>query len=403
MKKLLLFCAFAYMSSSAMAQCIKGDCVSGTGEKSYPDGSKFEGVFQSGQKLKGVYSYPNGDRYEGAFKGASRDGFATYRYANGEVYEGFYVEDSKSYGKFSFKNGDAYTGTFSKNLFNGYGSFKKHTGELIEGYWENGKPSLGVDEELGSIDTTMVLSPDSILNKSLSSQKNLRPRVFAVVVGISDYQGTTLDLNYSDRDAQLFYNHLKSAMPVEVAAGKTVLLLNERATLSNINAALSDVFRTSSANDFIIFYFSGHGSVGEFVPYNHSVGLKHVDLKNYFKNTAAKFRLVVADACFSGSIGTANETSVSSTQDLYDSRLAVIMSSKPNQTSLEMGSLKQGVFSYHLIRGMQGLADLNKDRYVTAGELFMYTKNKVSSHTSNEQIPVIYGVNLNKIPLTKVK
>lgn len=395
MKKLLLISTLIWVSFSSFAQCIKGDCVSGIGEKVYPDGSKFIGTFQSGQKLKGVYSYPNGDQYEGSFKEGNRDGLATYRYSNGEVYEGFYVEDAKSYGKFSFKNGDAYTGTFEKNQFNGFGSFKKRTGELIEGYWENGKPSVGVPDQLESIDST--------LNKSLTSQKNLRPRVFAVVVGISDYEGTNLDLNYSDRDAQLFYNHLKSAMPNELAAGKSVLLLNEKATLTNINAALASVYRSSSANDFIIFYFSGHGSVGEFVPYNHSVGLKHSDLKNYFKSTEAKFRLVVADACFSGSIGTANETSVSSTQDLYDSRLAVIMSSKPNQTSLEMGSLEQGVFSYHLIRGMQGLADLNQDKYVTAGELFMYTKNKVSDHTSNSQIPVIYGVNLNKIPLTKVK
>lgn len=401
MKKLLLISALIWVCSTSYAQCIKGDCVSGNGEKIYPDGSKFQGLFQEGQKLKGIYKYPNGDQYEGSFKEGKRDGLATYRYSNGERYEGFYVDDAKSYGKFAFKNGDSYTGTFANNLFNGYGSFKKNSGELIEGYWENGK--MGVAEEFAAIDSAQVLSVDSILNKGSISQKTLRPRVFAVVVGISDYQGTELDLSYSDRDAQLFYNHLRSAMPTEMAAGKSVLLLNERATLSNINAALSDVFSTSSPNDFIIFYFSGHGSVGQFVPYNHSFGLSHEDLKNYFKNTEAKFRLVVADACFSGSIGTPNQTSVSDTQDLFDSRLAVIMSSKPDQTSLEMGSLEQGVFSYHLIRGMQGLADLNQDKYVTAGELFMYTKNKVANHTSNEQIPVIYGVNLNKIPLTKVK
>ena len=401
MKKLFLIYLFGSLSSSIFAQCIKGDCVSGNGEKIYPDGSKFQGVFQEGQKLKGIYKYPNGDQYEGSFKEGKRDGLASYSYSNGERYEGFYVDDAKSYGKFAFKNGDSYTGTFANNLFNGYGSFKKNSGELIEGYWENGK--MGVAEEFAAIDSAQVLSVDSILNKGSISQKTLRPRVFAVVVGISDYQGTELDLSYSDRDAQLFYNHLRSAMPAEMAAGKSVLLLNERATLSNINAALSDVFSTSSPNDFIIFYFSGHGSVGQFVPYNHSFGLSHQDLKNYFKNTEAKFRLVVADACFSGSIGTPNQTSVSDTQDLFDSRLAVIMSSKPDQTSLEMGSLEQGVFSYHLIRGMQGLADLNQDKYVTAGELFMYTKNKVANHTSNEQIPVIYGVNLNKIPLTKVK
>ena len=401
MKKLFLIYLFGSLSSSIFAQCIKGDCVSGNGEKIYPDGSKFQGVFQEGQKLKGIYKYPNGDQYEGSFKEGKRDGLASYSYSNGERYEGFYVDDAKSYGKFAFKNGDSYTGTFSNNLFNGYGSFKKNSGELIEGYWENG--TMGVAEEFAAIDSAQVLSVDSILNKGSISQKTLRPRVFAVIVGISDYQGTELDLSDSDRDAQLFSNHLRSAMPAEMAAGKSVLLLNERATLSNINAALSDVFSTSSPNDFIIFYFSGHGSVGQFVPYNHSFGLSHEDLKNYFKNTEAKFRLVVADACFSGSIGTPNQTSVSDTQDLFDSRLAVIMSSKPDQTSLEMGSLEQGVFSYHLIRGMQGLADLNQDKYVTAGELFMYTKNKVANHTSNEQIPVIYGVNLNKIPLTKVK
>ena len=403
MKNLLLISILIWVASSSFAQCIKGDCVSGAGEKIYPDGSKFEGVFQSGQKLKGIYKYPNGDQYEGSFKEGKRDGLATYSYSNGERYEGFYVDDAKSYGKFAFKNGDSYTGTFANNLFNGYGFFKKNSGELIEGYWENGKHSIGVAGEVEAIDSAQGFSVDSILSKGSISQKTLRPRVFAVVVGISDYQGTSLDLSYSDRDAQLFYNHLKSAMPNEMAAGKSVLLLNEKATLANINAALANVFNTSTANDFIIFYFSGHGSVGEFVPYNHTQGLRHADLKNYFKKTEAKFRLVVADACFSGSIGSANETSVSSTQELYDSRLAVIMSSKPNQTSLEMGSLEQGVFSYHLIRGMQGLADLNQDKYVTAGELFMYTKNKVANHTSNEQIPVIYGVNLNKIPLTKVK
>lgn len=403
MKKLLLTCTLIWIASISIAQCIKGDCENGTGEKIYPDGSKFQGFFQQGQKLKGTYLYPNGDIYEGTFKEGNRDGLATYRYSNGELYEGFYVEDAKSYGKFTFKNGDSYTGSFARNQFNGYGSFKKHTGELIEGYWENGKFNLALEEELGLTDSMLVIPPDSLENKGYSSQKTLRPRVFAVVVGISDYQGSELDLSYSDRDAQLFYNHLHQAMPNEVASGKAVLLLNERATLSNIQAALSNVFSTSNSNDFIIFYFSGHGSVGEFVPYNHSVGLRHADLKNYFKNTEAKFRLVVADACFSGSIGTANETSVSSTQDLYDSRLAVIMSSKPDQYSMELGSLEQGVFSYYLIRGMQGLADLNQDKYVTAGELFMYTKNKVSNHTANSQIPVIYGVNLNKIPLTKVK
>ncbi len=407
LNKLCIFLFLSCFSFASFAQCVQGNCESGKGEKIYPDGSKFTGVFQNGQKTKGTYTYPNGDQFEGEFLNGFREGLSRYRYAKGDLYEGFYVSDAKSYGKLTFKTGDSYTGSFAQNVFNGYGSFMKQSGELIEGYWENGNYTFEVGEVGFSIgDSIEVNFPDSISKAREFSRKSIRPRVFAVVVGISNYEGTNLDLNYADKDAILFYNHLKSAMATEVSNGKAVLLLNEKATYSSIQSALSTVFKESSENDFIIFYFSGHGSVGEFVPYDHSNGLKHAELKTYFKNTDAKFRLVVADACFSGSIGSTgspNQTSISSTQDLYDSRLAVIMSSKPNQTSMEMGSLGQGVFSYYLIRGMQGLADLNKDKYVTAGELFLYTKNKVAIHTSNDQIPVIYGVNLNKIPLTKVK
>lgn len=248
----------------------------------------------------------------------------------------------------------------------------------------------------------------SLLTKKNNSvevlDKTNRPRVFAIIIGIADYEGSDSDLRYSDKDAVLFYNHLNASMPIEVSNGEIVLLLNDKATYSNIKTALSTVYKKSTDNDFIIFYFSGHGGVGSFAPYDSSQKLFHSELKSFFKQTDAKFRLVVADACFSGSIGTSsNQTSISNVQELYDSRLAVIMSSKPNQASIEMDRLKQGVFSYYLIKGMQGNADLNKDKYVTAKELFIYTKKEVSSHTSNKQIPVIYGINLDKIPLTKIR
>ena len=202
-----------------------------------------------------------------------------------------------------------------------------------------------------------------------------------------------------------FYNHLKIALPNEMANGSSVLLLNQNATRQNIINSLQDIFSQSNENDFIIFYFSGHGSPGNFCPSDIYNNLEHDIVKNYFKKAKAKYRLCIADACFSGTIGTQQQnTSVeNATQNLKDARIAVIMSSKPNQTSAETRTLQQGVFSYYLINGLKGAADLNNDKYVTMGELFIYTKKETAQRSNGKQVPVVYGKNLDRIPLTRLR
>lgn len=79
------------------------------------------------------------------------------------------------------------------------------------------------------------------------------------------------------------------------------------------------------------------------------------------------------------------------------------MSSKPNQMSRESHFMKQGLFSYYLIRGLTGYGDLNKDGYITAGELFIYTKNNTIKASKGTQVPLIFGNQLEKIPLAKIR
>jgi hypothetical protein len=401
------------------AQCINGDCDFGFGEKKYPDKSSFVGNFEKGNKKDGTYYYANGDTYKGAFIKNQRAGEAIYTYKNGEVFSGSYVEDKKTFGTFSYKNGDSYTGDFENNLPHGYGTMTYKDGKKWEGDWIKGKKAWG--SEIPIFADTLAISPvvidssltptiaiDSVKTKMDGNKylKSIAPRIFAVVVGISDYQGTAYDLKYSDDDASIFYSHLKKALPNEMANGYSVLLLNQNATRNNVFNALQQVFSQSTENDFIIFYFSGHGSPNNFCPYDmYNQNLEHDIVRNYFKNSKAKYRLCIADACFSGSIGSnAQNTSVSgATQNLKDSRIAVIMSSKPNQTSMELGNIQQGLFSYYLINGLRGNADLNNDSYITMGELFFYTKNNVTAQSGGSQIPVVYGQNLDKIPLTKIK
>ena len=406
-KLILLFAVLLLLNGFSDAQCIKGDCENGFGEKIYPDSSRFIGEFENGGKKNGTYFYANDDVYKGSFENNLRSGFASYSYKNGDTFEGIFVNDKKGYGRYLFKNGNVYTGTFDKNKFDGYGTLTSKTGNNWEGLWEKGKKvwggSVNFENDNISVDSIPPLN-DELVEKV--TVKGKAPRIFAVVVGIADYEGSLADLQYSDDDARLFFNHLHSALPSEMAAGKSVLLLNRDATLNNITNALQSIFSLSTENDFIIFYFSGHGSPGSFCPTDYTQQLlNHSVVRNFFVKSKARYRVCIADACFSGSIGNGDNafTVPSAMSEFSDSRLAVIMSSKPNQTSLETSRLQQGVFSYYLVNGLKGKADLNNDSYITMGELFIYTKSSVAHSTNGDQVPVVFGKELNRIPLTRIK
>ncbi len=407
MKYIVFFFSLVFCQST-LAQCLSGNCDSGIGEKRYTDKSRFVGEFNNGEKLKGVYIYPNGDMYSGSFIKNLRSGDAIYQYSNGNVFKGEYDLNEKYYGRMQFKNGDNYYGAWKDNKPHGIGTYQFSNGKKWEGYWEEGKRISGILYNSMTSDSSEIVSFDSVKIEKyleLTEKGGVAPRVFAVIVGVADYDGVGNDLEYSDDDARLFYNQLKSAMAKETANGEVRLLLNQDATESKVMSNMQEVFSLAGENDFIIFYFSGHGSPGYFCPVNLQSGkLYHSQIKSQFKSSKAKYRLCIADACFSGSIGGQSSQSVSSVANSFqDVRLAVIMSSRPSQTSIESNAIKQGLFTYHFNAGMRGNADLNQDSYVTAGELFLYTRTKVNAASKGSQIPVIFGQNLNSIPLSKIK
>ena len=405
--RIFLFIFSIYMASPvSYAQCIGGDCLNGFGEKHYGDSGRFIGTFLNGSRNCGTYEYPNGNRYIGCFDRNQRSGYCNYTYSSGDVFRGSYLRDERIYGNYHFKNGTVYTGTFKGGNFDGMGSLRYPDGRIWEGIFDNGNRSWGGYLSMGGDD--LVVDSGFSMSKPFMNEKgskDVQPRFFAVVVGVADYDGSLSDLEYSDDDASVFYSYLKKAFPEEMSKGKSRLLLNKDATKENVLRALSDVFSQSTEDDYIVFYFSGHGAPGYFCPTDYTTQkLDHSVIKEAFRKAKAKYRLCIADACFSGSIGSAaqgNNNSTSSTE-LKDARIAVIMSSKPSQTSMETAALRQGLFSYYMIRGLRGVADLNKDSYVTMGELFLYVKRAVSEKSRYEQIPVIYGVNLNMIPMARI-
>ncbi len=233
-----------------------------------------------------------------------------------------------------------------------------------------------------------------ILFVTLFLQQTNAQKKYVLIAGIADYLHDIPDLRYSDDDAYRFYAYMKSTKGGSVPDENIAILVDEAATRNNILRTMDKIFSKAGKNDMLIFYFSGHGGEGFFCPYETSQDpaslLLHEDIKKIFKRHPAKSKIVFGDACHAGSLfeGTSH-TAPSGTG--IKTNVVIIMSSKYSETSQENPKLRQGTFSYYLLRGLQGKADRNNDKYITLQELFPYIKANVLNFTHNRQTPFIEG------------
>jgi protein O-mannosyl-transferase len=222
----------------------------------------------------------------------------------------------------------------------------------------------------------------------------------AVIVGVSKYQDARItSLDYADKDAEAFAAFLQSKAGGELPPENIKLLTNENATLPNIiNEGMDWLREASQTGDRAFIYFSGHGDVERVVPGGMGYLLTYTTPYNSYEGFAISVRklqdyvnalvskdvevILISDACRSGNlsgnaVGGAGLTAEAMERSFE--KTAKILSCKPGELSLEGTQWGGGhaVFSYHLVQGLMGLADDNKDNKVTLFELDNYLYNNV--------------------------
>lgn len=432
--------------------CLSGDCQSGTGVFAYPDGSKYEGAFANGKfDGQGTFYFANGDKYIGSFKENFPNGQGTRFYVDGRKEEGtwkegeyrgsslvdggrtgcidgdctdgngiyVYKEGSAKYtgafangmpngkGECLYANGDRFSGEWAEGAFNGRGTLYKHDGSEVSGYWRAGE-YLGKDDP----DELQTSEPVVVRPEDAPAPEPADAKVWAVVVGVAAYNHMPV-LRYTDDDAYRFFAFLKSLEGGALPDNQVTILVDEEATHDNIMETMKDVFGQAGPQDLVVFYFSGHGLNGSFLPidfdgYNNKIS--HEEIAEMFNKCRAKYKLCLADACHSGSLFAMRSGEEEPVLNQYYKTLAksvsgtaLIMSSKADETSLESAGLRQGVFSHFLIRGLKGEADVDKDKVVSIAELYDYIYSKVRDYTGNRQSPVIKGSYDPMMPVSVVR
>lgn len=203
------------------------------------------------------------------------------------------------------------------------------------------------------------------------------PRVFALMVGVSDYEGDINDLAFTDEDARKLAEVLRRDGSLNDAS---IVLTNADATVDGVRDAFARVAAEAGPDDLFLFFFSGHGdqqptAVSGLEPDGKAETLSLFDgdiddteLASLFASLDTRLALLVVDACFSGGFA----------RNVVDRPGVMgVFSSEEDLTSAVAGKFQAGGYLSHFVRaGMSGEADSDGDRLVTAGELATYLRRQ---------------------------
>lgn len=229
------------------------------------------------------------------------------------------------------------------------------------------------------------------------------PRSYAVIVGISRYKniGENLQLQFSERDAQAIYTILISPEGGNFKAENVHMLLGEKATLADLRREIDGwLSAMAREDDRVLIYFAGHGFVyqgkGYLAPFDidlnniASTGYSMDDLGSILGGKIrAKNKILLTDACHSGAISPEDTQHLNHTLSDLDKSMFSLTASRDRERSFESPDLEggHGVFTYYLVKGLEGSADTSHDGVVTADELAEYVHTNVREATGGQQNP----------------
>lgn len=229
--------------------------------------------------------------------------------------------------------------------------------------------------------------------------KNSTCYVFAV--GINEYRNPKLNLNFARADAASFSKLVNDNTGGLFKNVELHTLYDKDATRQKILHKLDELSLKVSAEDVLIFYYAGHGSLHDnkffFIPTEssrlydgsslHKEGIEAGLLQDKFKHIKALKQLIILDACQSGGSvellatrGASEEKAIA--QLSRSAGIHVMASAGSEQFATEFASLGHGLFTHVLIKGLQGEADgAPKDGKVTIYELKSYVDDQVPEVT----------------------
>ncbi len=256
-------------------------------------------------------------------------------------------------------------------------------------------------------------------------KRNERVRLRVLSVGINKYRDQALALKYAAADATALSAALSKPGGRLFKGGvEHKVLLDEKAGRKGVRDGFKWLIENTRAADVAVVYLAGHGeTVGDeyyFVPQDLAFtsldalkagGISQTELQDLIRRVPARKLVVLLDTCKSGAVslgfatrGLAEKKALSVLGQA--SGIYLVAASTSRQLALEDKDLGHGLFTWSLLRGLEGKADIDGDKAVTVRELVTFLEAEVArvskSTFGQEQFPVTHGTGRN-FPLALIR
>ena len=234
----------------------------------------------------------------------------------------------------------------------------------------------------------------------------------ALIFGIENYNQSP-KATYANLDAKYFAEYAKRGFGIKQQNIK--LLIDKDANLISSLGILEKWLpgKIKSGQTELIIFFAGHGLASNdgkelFLLSQDSdpdllkrTALSRSEIFDTITKLKPKSVTMFFDTCYSG-ISRDEETLLASARPIRiiadeqstPNNFTIFSASQLDQISSGLKEAKHGIFSYYLMKGLEGKADSNQDKKITNGELLAYMDENVSQKASElgrQQNPSLAG------------
>jgi hypothetical protein len=215
---------------------------------------------------------------------------------------------------------------------------------------------------------------------------------YALLVGSNPGGDGQAELRYAEDDARRMAE-LLGQLGHFPAAQTSVLLGPDRgrlfAALNDIGQRLAE-HRAQGEQAQFVFYYSGHARASAIQLGRQELPLS--ELRERILSLPTTLTLIVLDACQSGAFSNvkgarpAAAFSYNSVARLRTSGVAIMASSSASELSQESDALHGSYFTHHLMVGLRGAGDRDRDGMVSLAEAYRYAYDRTLSATSRTAV-----------------
>lgn len=254
---------------------------------------------------------------------------------------------------------------------------------------------------------------EALANEAALKAAEISPeaKTYGLIVGISKYEKLPQDIwpQFADADAKLFSQHLASARGGAVPADQVTVLTDEEATTAAVRNGFQTLLRQRAGKkDTVFILIAGHGIAdnrGAYImtydsdPQDLSTtAIPFSEIQALVDDQLSKVGRVIlfADVARAAAIGNLKTATVGTAVEKLGEApgdMLGIDAARPRETT-EAGTQfggGHGAFTYSVVKGLEGFADHNDDRFVDAGELASYVRESVPKLTNGKEHPRDFG------------